>query len=1194
MKQVKKQGGRSPTLARAKGGRRRGAEGERRDRTRDSADEQLQTARQTPPSSHTSEEEPIRGGGTPDREGQREQGPGRPEDRERAEGDRGAPKPGGPHSNSSSAASAGSSPNPSSNRKTATFKARVPKKKYTYEHCSLTPTHCSLTPTHCSLTPTHSALAPTHNALTPTHSSTYNHSGSSTGSQSAAPSTVTSEDSADADALSQSGGLPEDCSAGPARHKAGGAGERLGERGPEGDAEGEGAPSSVRSSSTDTASEHSADLEVPPPRLQPSPLPSPPGLPARRSPPPWRDGLPGGLEDAMAKGLKNQRVLARHRRRTWAGEAPEEDSRDRTAPPCPVFWPGVVRGVSGEGRTVGVQPNGDSTLHHYPFKGTASCDSVDLVLDAQPPGSSPVAIGTRVCVPFGGGGGEAGAGQLYREGVVSQVDPHPAVSFPYRVMLREDGEVLADQAAGEEERGRASAQAVWVSRQSLRLLIPPWDLPQPEGGREREREDREREERERREEMEVEREVIQLSIGMALGGARLGCGFPPGGVTGPHFGSAPPSTAPSGAPNLAHSLAADRDREREPQKQPQTPEEDMEVSHFSMVPLAGGMGGKPGGILQHRQILSKPLGYPGPHLSVVRGVGTPLGPHLIAGPQPPPVSALLGPELGVGPPHLPPLPPSAGSRMEKAPSQAPTPTGGAPGAGGSGSSSSSASSSRSRTPLTAAQQKYKKGDVVCTPNGIRKKFNGKQWRRLCSREGCMKESQRRGYCSRHLSMRTKEMEGGAERDRGGGSSSGTATPSDLRPGGGRGSSEFDWDETSRDSSEASSRGGDSRPRLVLPSLLPQDFSRFDLEECEAATMLVSLGSSRSGTPSFSPVSNQSPFSPAPSPSPSPLFGFRPANFSPITASPVLPPRRHRHLSGTGTPKLGTPGAERDRERHPSGILPSFHTNLTFTVPMSPSKRKEAPLPPPPLAQDYPKPELEPADPALGLSPAAFRVLSPHSQPHTPTFSRPRGLTTPSSRPPSSSATSSPPPLLVSPTPPSPLPPDSGLRRLVPVSQQPLRDSPVIVRNPEVPLAKFTERPLARGAAAGSPVGGRGAARSRENSQAPQPAAGLQIPVPINAASTNGTALLHGPASSLPTCHPAQAGPAVSSPAASPSLNSALGGRDRGGHGGSYGGSLQQPVPCHPSPTALLPLILPAESLHPAPRKDIIMGRPGTV
>ncbi|CAB0020373.1 unnamed protein product [Nesidiocoris tenuis] len=53
----------------------------------------------------------------------------------------------------------------------------------------------------------------------------------------------------------------------------------------------------------------------------------------------------------------------------------------------------------------------------------------------------------------------------------------------------------------------------------------------------------------------------------------------------------------------------------------------------------------------------------------------------------------------------------------------------------------------------ATPHKYKKGDVVTTPSGIRKKFNGKQWRRLCSKDGCSKESQRRGYCSRHLSLK---------------------------------------------------------------------------------------------------------------------------------------------------------------------------------------------------------------------------------------------------------------------------------------------------------------------------------------------------------------------------------------------------------------------------------------------------------
>lgn len=70
----------------------------------------------------------------------------------------------------------------------------------------------------------------------------------------------------------------------------------------------------------------------------------------------------------------------------------------------------------------------------------------------------------------------------------------------------------SEKAGKEKER-----QAVWVSRQSLRLLTPPWEVPYLDGGRAKERErEREREERERREEMEVEREVCQLSIGMGV------------------------------------------------------------------------------------------------------------------------------------------------------------------------------------------------------------------------------------------------------------------------------------------------------------------------------------------------------------------------------------------------------------------------------------------------------------------------------------------------------------------------------------------------------------------------------------------------------------------------------------------------------------------------------------------------------
>lgn len=60
---------------------------------------------------------------------------------------------------------------------------------------------------------------------------------------------------------------------------------------------------------------------------------------------------------------------------------------------------------------------------------------------------------------------------------------------------------------------------------------------------------------------------------------------------------------------------------------------------------------------------------------------------------------------------------------------------------------------RSPASVSAGLQKFRKGEVVTANNGIRKKFNGKQWRRLCSKDGCTKESQRRGYCSRHLSLK---------------------------------------------------------------------------------------------------------------------------------------------------------------------------------------------------------------------------------------------------------------------------------------------------------------------------------------------------------------------------------------------------------------------------------------------------------
>ncbi|KAJ8000065.1 hypothetical protein DPEC_G00200980 [Dallia pectoralis] len=1223
MKPIKKQGRRSPPSTRAKGGKRRGAgdsgsgDGEKRD-----SDENRDCSprgQSSPLTSSRSESSPVElmtlaVKDTPKQDVQR-QGPqlaealmaesphGKSEDSQP-----GSARSLGAHStdSSSSAASAANSPNPSSNRKTATFKARVPKKKYTSEHCA-----AAAAANHC----THGVPG------TPPLNSSSVHGGGNVQMSgfSSGPGSTASEGGSLMDINGQIKRPAEDytMARAPSRDKestplAGGDRDR---RGPEGGREISHSP--VRCSSTDTASEQ--DLEVSEPRRTDSyhgdSRHAHPGHEAHALVPVpqsslrilSQQSLPDALADALAKGLKNQRVLARQARKRNGGEGREENGgsgsggRDNMDS---VFRAGVVRRVSGEHGSLEVQLNGEKELYRYPFREGSQCP-VDIIMDAPPPGSKPVAIGTPVCVPFGGNEGSDSVEvqrQWYREGLVTQVDSHPAVSNPYRVLLE-------DRAPTEDEEGEGRAgtpTAVWVSRQSLRLLVPPWDLDlgPPGGGREEN-------EATGREEMEVDQELCRLNHGMGLSAPSAGSvmGRPVYSSTAPASSSSSTVSSPV-TPGSVLSLGPGRDWEkdlvvqrkqerenRELAKQhhsfmPLTPEEDMEVSHFSMVPMTTGTA-KNLAVSQHRHILSKPpQGYISPHLSVVRGLGgTPLGgPHMTLNPHPAPSpTVLLGLDPGsmatgtavIATPQLPPLPPmSSSSSRSSLDKPASSNSSGTP--GGSGGS---ASSSRSRTPLTAAQQKYKKGDVVCTPTGIRKKFNGKQWRRLCSREGCSKESQRRGYCSRHLSMRTKEMEAsGGARDRGGASSTGTLTPSDLRLGGGRTSSEFDWDDTSRDSSEASSRGGDSRPRLVLPSLLPQDLARFDFDECEAATMLVSLGSSRSGTPSYSPISNQSPFSPTASPSPSPLFGFRPATFSPITAPPSLPSRRPRHLSGT---KMGA-----------SGIVPTFQTNLTFTVPMSPSKRKLDALPPPlPLsAQEYAKPDHQLGE-NVGLNQGGFRVLSPQSQPTTTSsFPRPRSAT---SRHPSS-ATSTPPPMLVSPTPPSPLPQDPSPRRIVP-----LRDSPVIVRNPDVPLAKFTEG--RRG------VSGRS---SREHSQPPHLVASLQVPMPINGAATNGAVLVRNSDSTLvlvtstQSMTPVLAGcPAQSSPAPSSgstslsSTGSALSssgsdGRERerkpGGHQDAVGGALPQPVACHPSPTALLPLILPADSPHPAPRKDIIMGRPGTV
>ena len=160
--------------------------------------------------------------------------------------------------------------------------------------------------------------------------------------------------------------------------------------------------------------------------------------------------------------------------------------------------------------------------------------------------------------------------------------------------------------------------------------------------------------------------------------------------------------------------------------------------------------------------------------------------------------------------------------------------------------------------LPATPHKYKKGDVVSTPNGIRKKFNGKQWRRLCSKEGCSKESQRRGYCSRHLSLRGKSL-----------LSSSMTNPIIL-------GNAYLKKSVAKESATSASQRSTSTTKFA-----PDPDSEGDAAaKIEAANMLVSLsGSSRPATPVFSP-------SKATSSSPV----IRPNVFVPIAAQSVTPSR----------------------------------------------------------------------------------------------------------------------------------------------------------------------------------------------------------------------------------------------------------------------------------------------------------------
>ncbi|KAJ8686393.1 hypothetical protein QAD02_022187, partial [Eretmocerus hayati] len=231
--------------------------------------------------------------------------------------------------------------------------------------------------------------------------------------------------------------------------------------------------------------------------------------------------------------------------------------------------------------------------------------------------------------------------------------------------------------------------------------------------------------------------------------------------------------------------------------------------------------------------------------------------------------------------------------------------------------------SQAATPRSqaATPHKYKKGDVVVTPSGIRKKFNGKQWRRLCSKDPCSKESQRRGFCSRHLSLKGSELRGPSRNF----------------------SNKLECEDTSRDS--------DTSPNYTERRVT----GRFDQDETEAANMLVSLGSSRSATPAFSSPTGQPSISPCVNMSPISSLGLNQSNvFMPIStpgqnitplASPNMsklrqsPAQSNFYIQYHDQPVIKP---EPNRMIHPQRPTPSIsnpQNNSTSVIRMSPIGRR---------------------------------------------------------------------------------------------------------------------------------------------------------------------------------------------------------------------------------------------------------------
>ena len=173
----------------------------------------------------------------------------------------------------------------------------------------------------------------------------------------------------------------------------------------------------------------------------------------------------------------------------------------------------------------------------------------------------------------------------------------------------------------------------------------------------------------------------------------------------------------------------------------------------------------------------------------------------------------------------------------------------------------------------------KKGEIIITPEGIKKKFNGKQWRRLCGVDDCWKESQKCGLCSKHLNSPNPPNIGISRRFPQAKRSQSTAL--DNADSKGKGESQGDQNPTKRRRVNSQSAAMNRHPSIdVFPENRPEmDSSKagsmengqsdgrqpsvwdeFSESEQLAVYGLASLSSSRNSTP-FSPLQSPQLISP---------------------------------------------------------------------------------------------------------------------------------------------------------------------------------------------------------------------------------------------------------------------------------------------------------------------------------------------